>query len=556
MNKGSRKRVGIWIRVSTEDQAKGESPEHHKRRAHSYADAKGWEVVDLFDLSGVSGKSVMNHPEAERMLGLIRSGHITGLIFSKLARLARNTRELLDFADYFRDAGADLISLHESLDTSSPAGRFFFTLIAAMAEWEREEIAERVAASVPVRAAMGKSLGGAAPLGYAWEENQLVVNPDEAPLRRRIFELFIKEKRLKAVARILNGEGYRTRRGAKFSDSSVRRLIEDPTAKGWRRANYTKSRGDGKSWEPKPESEWIWHEVEAIVSESIWNEANAILLERRRSRKSPSRKTVHLFSGVAHCSCGTKMYVPSNSPKYTCRKCRNKIPLGDLEAVFQEQLHSFFLSPEDIAEALSAAHETISEKEELAGHLSRERERVALEMDKVYRAYIDEKITMDAFGTRYTALETRQKEIDEELPTLAGEIDFLKIQHLGSDQIVTEARDLYGRWDTLAPGEKREIVEAITERIVVGDGDIEIHLYFQPPPPTKPRSPEDPSGNRGNKATQLQGLAAATSWKQASRVILPTARACTTRPSSRICRRLSRALRSNSGSSSRKSTPR
>ncbi|MCP5056013.1 MAG: hypothetical protein GY937_04715 [bacterium] len=94
---------------------------------------------------------------------------------------------------------------------------------------------------------------------------------------------------------------------------------------------------------------------------------------------------------------------------------------------------------------------------------------------------------------------------------MAGEIDFLKIQHLGSDQIVTEARDLYGRWDTLAPGEKREIVEAITEKIVVGDGDIEIHLYFQPPPPTKLRSPEDPSGNRGNKATQLQGLAAAIS---------------------------------------------
>jgi DNA invertase Pin-like site-specific DNA recombinase len=49
-----------------------------------------------------SGRSVMRHPEAKRMLGDIKSGQITGLIFSKLARLARNTKELLEFADFFQ----------------------------------------------------------------------------------------------------------------------------------------------------------------------------------------------------------------------------------------------------------------------------------------------------------------------------------------------------------------------------------------------------------------------------------------------------------------------
>src|SRR5712692_4571072 len=93
--------VGIWIRVSTEDQARGESPEHHERRARYYAESKAWQVKETYHLEAVSGKSVMGHKETQRMLSDIRSGRVSGLIFSKLARLARNTRELLEFADIF-----------------------------------------------------------------------------------------------------------------------------------------------------------------------------------------------------------------------------------------------------------------------------------------------------------------------------------------------------------------------------------------------------------------------------------------------------------------------
>src|SRR2546427_659319 len=217
------KPVGIWIRVSTEDQAQGDSPEHHEQRARSYAQCKGWHVREVYDLAGQSGKAVVQHPEAKRMMKDIERGHITGLVFSKLARLSRNRRELEDFSDFFRKHNADLISLSEAIDTSTAGGRMFFHLLGVFAQWEREEITERVNASVLTRAKLGKSINGSAPYGYAWKDRKLVIKPEEAAIRRKAYTLFLENRRKGQVSRILNAAGYRSRNGSVWRDTQVMR---------------------------------------------------------------------------------------------------------------------------------------------------------------------------------------------------------------------------------------------------------------------------------------------------------------------------------------------
>ena len=419
-------------------------------------------------------------------------------------------------------------------------------MIAAMAQWEREEISDRVSVALVTRAKLGKPTAGAAPFGYSWVDRKMVPNPDEAPVRRLIYELFLETKRKKAVARILNERGYRTRGGAKFSDTTVDRLLRDPSAKGLRRANYTRSRGDGKAWDLKPRDEWVHHPVEPIVSEELWEQCNAILVGRRREGKAPGRQPVHLFAGIVRCHCGAKMYVYSESPKYVCKKCRNRIGIGDLEAVFQEQLKGFLLSPDDVAAYLSRADEALAGKEETLEKLRKEESRVRSEMDRVYRAYVSDQISVEGFGRQYRPLEERLKQLEEELPRLQGEVDFMKIQLLSRDEVLSGARDLHARWPQLAPEEKRQIVEAVLEEIRVGKDEVEIDLsYF----------PGLPAVNGEKLATQSQEFIAATSWVLAGKRTLPAARRITMSPFSSGSRSASSEPRSNCENSSRNSTP-
>jgi site-specific DNA recombinase len=469
-----------------------------------YAEARDWRVREVYRLEAVSGKAVMEHPEAQRMLADIRSQHITGLVFSKIARLARNTKELLDFADAFRAADADMISLHEAIDTGSPAGRLFFTIVAAMAQWEREEIADRVAASVPIRAKMGKPIGGAAPFGYQWKDKKLIPEPNEAPIRALMYELFAEHRRKKTVARLLNERGYRTRNGSMFSDTTVERLLRDPTAKGIYRQNYTRSNDRTKSWELKPESEWVQTPVEPVIPEELWGRCSLILDEQRHGRKKPTRANVHLFTGFAHCECGAKMYVWAESPKYICPKCRNKIPMADLEAVYRDQLSQFLLSPDDIAAHVEAANDTIREKENLVESVQTELKKLEAEDERLYQLYLADGLSKEDFGRRHKPLSERRAQLEDELPRLQAQLDVIRISTVAGSAAIAEAGDLASRWEEFSGEEKRRLVETITDKIVIGKEEVAVNLLYLPS-----------ALETGGKATQPHGFIAATSWKRA-----------------------------------------
>ncbi len=477
-NSALKKRVGVWIRVSTEDQAKGDSPQIHEARAREYARFNDWNVVEVYDLAGVSGKTIMEHPECKRMMADVRKGHITGLIFSKLARLCRNKSELEDFAKFFRDHNADMISLQEKIDTSTPAGRLFYSMIAAMAQWEREETVDRVKASIVTRARLGNPTGGASPFGYQWKDKKLIIDPKEAPVRKLMYELFLKHRRKKTVVRLLNEAGHRTRKGGRFTSKTFTRLIQDPTAKGIHRANYTMR--NGSQWTLKPENEWYLHEVERLVSDEVWEECNRIIDDSFANQKRPAKKPVHIFAGVAVCECGEKMYVPSNTPKYVCRACRNKISIADLDSIYMDEIKDFSLSPEAIGNYLKSSNDTAAEKERLLAVTRQDLENTDKEIRRTYDLYQKEQIDGDGFAKFYQPLQERRKQLEAAIPRLEAELDILKVESLSAEEIALQAQNLHHRWQAMQPEEKRELIEIITKEIIIGKDEITINYCYAP----------------------------------------------------------------------------
>jgi DNA invertase Pin-like site-specific DNA recombinase len=147
-------RVAIYARVSTSDQ----NPRMQVEELRVLASQRGWNVVGEYVDQAVSG-SKDRRPELDRLMVEIHKGRVDAVAVWKLDRFSRSLRHLITTLDEFRVRGVDFVSLHDSIDTSTPTGRFTFSVIAAVAELERDTIRERTRAGIAAAKRRGVRVG-------------------------------------------------------------------------------------------------------------------------------------------------------------------------------------------------------------------------------------------------------------------------------------------------------------------------------------------------------------------------------------------------------------
>jgi len=224
------RRIVAYIRVSTDDQAvNGVSIDAQKARLSSYAAAMALDVSEIVVDAGESAKS-LQRPGLQQILAGVRSYEIGTVIVLKLDRLTRSTRDLAELLELFGRVDAALVSVSESLDTSSAAGRMVVNMLGVVAQWEREAIGERTATALAHKRVSGR-VYGSVPFGYHRDGDALVQAIEGQKTLETMRELDRAGASYREIGRYLEGASIATARGGtRWHASSVRSVLRSRAA--------------------------------------------------------------------------------------------------------------------------------------------------------------------------------------------------------------------------------------------------------------------------------------------------------------------------------------
>ena len=214
-----------YARVSTDKQAdRGVSLEAQTEKIRAMVVVHNAELVDIIVDGGESAKS-LNRPGMERLLALVDSGAVEAVIVAKLDRLTRSVKDLCTLLERFERREVTLISVAESLDTGSAAGRLVLNIMTAVSQWEREAIGERTRDAMNHKRTNGERVGNIA-FGYRLSSDGVHVEPEptEQATIAAVAELRSNGMSLRRIAKDLNRRGMRTRKGSEWRLESVARV--------------------------------------------------------------------------------------------------------------------------------------------------------------------------------------------------------------------------------------------------------------------------------------------------------------------------------------------
>jgi len=224
------KAVG-YIRVSTEQQAdSGLGLEVQEAKVRAMAEVQSAELVELIVDAGESAKS-LRRPGMERLLTMIDQRKVDSVIVYKLDRLTRSVQDLGALLDRFDRKGVSLVSVSESLDTATAAGRLVLNVMGSVAQWEREVIGERTKEAMHAKRAKGERISGELPFGYKLAEDGIHLEPhtEEQKTLELLQRLRSKGLSLRATAEQLNRKGHTTRAGSLWRHQYVANIVSGST---------------------------------------------------------------------------------------------------------------------------------------------------------------------------------------------------------------------------------------------------------------------------------------------------------------------------------------
>jgi len=219
-----------YARVSSTEQVNGTSLDNQQAQIREYASLKLLDLMETLVDAGISGgKPLATRPQGQRLAEKVEVGEISSVIITKLDRAFRSASDCLSNVETWDKKGVNLHILNlggQSLDTGTPIGKFFITIMAAAAELERNLINERCNEGRKARRAEGRRIGEV-PFGYTLAEDgkTLLQNPQEQEALSLIRSMKAKGFTLRQIAGELNSRGYKAKKGGIWTFGQVQSIL-------------------------------------------------------------------------------------------------------------------------------------------------------------------------------------------------------------------------------------------------------------------------------------------------------------------------------------------
>lgn len=471
-----RKVAGIYIRVSTEDQAReGFSLGEQEEKLKQLCDYKGYEVYKVYCDAGISAKDMEHRPKFQEMLKDMKDGKINYIVAYKLDRVTRSVRDLEELISQLEKYNTYLVCDRDDVNTSTANGRFFVRMLTVLSQLEIEIVSERTKFGLNGAIKSGH-LPGQLALGFKKDGNKkTIIDPATAPIVKRVFDLYLQGKTFLQVSNIFNKEKVLNKN---WKDTHIERIINNRLYMG----DYEmyKRLKEWKNVEPVI----YMNVVEPIIPRYIWEECQA---QKIINQRTYTRDRVYTFFQKLKCpKCGKIMKCKGSGGKrkkyvyYNCEDCHENIRESYVEEEFEKivgQLLRFDNEYNELFLPLFADKEKVADKSDI------EREIINLtkQKERIKKAYMSEVVELDDFKEDL-------KVINEKLDILTKQLEKeqeLKNKNRFTPEKVMADRDLQRifmtngkdvslfltQWQTMTKEDKQEFIARYIESLTFEKDD-------------------------------------------------------------------------------------
>ena len=467
--KEENKVAGLYIRVSTEDQAReGFSLPEQEKRLRAMCEYKNYKVYDVYEERGISAKTGNYRPEFERLLQDVRNKKVNTIVVLKLDRLTRSVSDWEKILTFLEENDAYLDCANDEINTTNANGKMISRILTSVSQQEIERTSERTKIGLAGAIKVGH-IPHMAPLGYKHEDKKLVIDYATKDVAIRIFNMYHDGLSYKKISNVLNEEKVLDK--TNWRDSTILNILENPIYKG----DFIHGR---RTKHPT----YYFDVVEPLVSKEYWEECQ---VQQKKNSRSFQRTLTYLFMQKLKCpKCkrilGGKATTKKNGNSYYyyyCHDCKINFKESEIEKTIDAYMDSIVEYDSVVNQYfLPMIKQKIENpKEELEKELKSQKSK----FDRIREAYINEVFTLKEYNQERKKVE----DIINDLETKLNETEVCeKLKFTPNDILVKRDIDFINSikypdkfkqrnkfWNEYTRDEKAELIMKYIEEIELTD---------------------------------------------------------------------------------------